>query len=54
VECSRDLVRCARSGLRDGGKKEKKRKNLGESLKRGQLTLLAREETESQGWDVLG
>lgn len=28
--------------------------HLGESLERGQLTLLAREETESQGWDVLG
>jgi len=42
-----------RSESNDGKEKEEKI-NLGESLERGQLTLLAREETESQGWDVLG
>jgi hypothetical protein len=52
VERSRDLVRCVRNRLGDGEKKAKK--NLGEPLERGQLTLLAREEMESQRWDVLG
>jgi len=34
--------------------REGRKINLGESLDRGQLTLLAREDRESQGWDVLG
>jgi len=34
-------------------RRREEEKNLGESLERGQLTLLAREEMESQGWDVL-
>ena len=46
VERSRDLVGRVRSGVKRWGKQKK---NLGESLERGQLTLLAREEVESQG-----